>query len=393
MFVPDYRIGIEYDGVLYHNKEENIERDKKKNKILTENKITLIRIRENGLVSIWKNEFFCQAQRKASFKKCFISVLEFIKKEIKLDKNIIEKINNASELDFDDDIKLIKELHKKTKVSKSLLIKRPDLAAQWHPTKNGDLKPENVTCGSTLKVWWVCDAGHEFLMEINSRNKSFGCPYCSGMKVSIDNCIATKKPELIKEWHPTKNGELTPFDVTFGSNKIVWWLCEKGHEYKMDINKRNKGGGCPYCSSHKLHMDNCLTAKRPDLAAQWHLTKNGDLKPEDFFPSSKNKIWWICEKGHEWQARIVDRHCGNGCPYCDGKKVSKENSLATKRPKLVNKWDYEKNGDLTPETVTVSSGRRVWWKCNICGHRWESNINNMSRGLGRCSKCETNFIN
>ena len=35
-------------------------------------------------------------------------------------------------------------------------------------------------------------------------------------------------PDLVKEWHPTKNGDLTPNDFTHGSGKKVWWLCPKG---------------------------------------------------------------------------------------------------------------------------------------------------------------------
>ena len=49
-------------------------------------------------------------------------------------------------------------------------------------------------------------------------------------------------PELIKEWHPTKNGELKPEEVTSGSNKKVWWKCEKGleHEWQTTVNSRTK---------------------------------------------------------------------------------------------------------------------------------------------------------
>ena len=31
--------------------------------------------------------------------------------------------------------------------------------------------------------------------------------------------------------HKTKNGNLKPEDVTYASNKKVWWLCKKKHEY------------------------------------------------------------------------------------------------------------------------------------------------------------------
>jgi len=55
-------------------------------------------------------------------------------------------------------------------------------------------------------------------------------------------------PKLSKEWHPTKNGVLTPEDVTPYSNKKVWWVCEKKHEWSVAICNRNRGTGCPYCS-------------------------------------------------------------------------------------------------------------------------------------------------
>ena len=31
--------------------------------------------------------------------------------------------------------------------------------------------------------------------------------------------LSVTHPDLAKEWHPTKNGELTPNDVTAGSDK------------------------------------------------------------------------------------------------------------------------------------------------------------------------------
>ena len=59
----------------------------------------------------------------------------------------------------------------------------------------------------------------------------------------------TSFPHLVKEWHPTKNGELTLNDLTHGSKKKVWWLCPKGHDYYSSIQKRTRKekSGCPYC--------------------------------------------------------------------------------------------------------------------------------------------------
>tara|TARA_B100000886_G_scaffold199121_1_gene137252 strand:+ start:208 stop:423 length:216 start_codon:yes stop_codon:yes gene_type:complete len=56
-------------------------------------------------------------------------------------------------------------------------------------------------------------------------------------------------PEISKEWHPTKNGELTPFDFSKGSRKKVWWQCSKktNHEWEAKIADRKNGTGYPDC--------------------------------------------------------------------------------------------------------------------------------------------------
>ncbi len=128
--------------------------------------------------------------------------------------------------------------------------------------------------------------------------------------------------DLAKEWHSTKNGTLTPKDVTPSSHKKVWWLCSKNksHEWNAIIANRNKGVGCPYCSGKKVCIDNCLKTINPKLAKEWHPTKNGTLTPKDVTPNSGRKVWWICSKGHKWDATINNRYKGSGCPHCFKKR-------------------------------------------------------------------------
>ena len=136
-------------------------------------------------------------------------------------------------------------------------------------------------------------------------------------KYLIDN------PTLMAEWNWEKNNELglDPKMLTLGSHKKVWWKCNKGHEWQAIIANRNEGRNCPYCSSKKvLKGYNDLATINPTLANEWNCEKNGDLKPEDFTANSGKKVWWICDKGHEWQATIVNRNRGRGCPYCSGRK-------------------------------------------------------------------------
>ena len=123
----------------------------------------------------------------------------------------------------------------------------PELAKEWHPSKN-DQKPDEVMPGTHKKAWWICSQGHEWQAEIKSRTTGVGCPYCAGKKVLKGfNDLATLNPDLSAEWHPTKNEELTPEEVTVSSGKKVWWLCKNKHEYTASVDSRNLGTGCPIC--------------------------------------------------------------------------------------------------------------------------------------------------
>lgn len=391
IFIPELKLGIEYDGLFYHKKKFIQDRDIKKSNLLKSKNIELIRIRERGLKSVFENNFFYSPSSKESFKKCVLSMLEFIEMSYSLKSENKKNIVKLYDHDFDEDIELIREFHNKIKLKNSLLIKKPDLAQQWHPHKNNNLKPEHVTPGSTVNVWWVCESGHEWLRDVNSRNKGYDCPYCSNQLACEDNCLEATNKLLLKEWNYDRNS-ISPKEVVAGSNKIVWWKCKNGHEWEIDINSRNKGSGCPYCSGHKLHKENSLAAVNPKLSKEWHPTKNGDKTPETVFSSSRTeKAWWQCSKNeeHVWEAKIHTRHQqGQGCPYCVGKKVSKENSLANSAPELLKQWHSAKNGDLTPADVTRSSGKMVWWQCPSCSHEWEAFINNRVRSSGKCPNCK-----
>ena len=101
----------------------------------------------------------------------------------------------------------------------------PDLMSEWHPTKNGRLEPREVSYGSQKRVWWQCSVhqSHEWSTTAWQRaGNHTGCPYCRGKKVSVTNSLRSRNPQLAKEWHPTKNGELNPEDVTWGYNSILF---------------------------------------------------------------------------------------------------------------------------------------------------------------------------
>jgi translation initiation factor IF-1 len=286
------------------------------------------------------------------------------------------------------------------KRNKNLILKKgsfatnkPDLIKLWNFKKNKTLTPFDVLCNSNKKVWWQCENGHEWETAVSSINNGHNCPYCCGQKSTEENCLVNTHPEISKEWHPTKNKDLTPYDVSAGSGKRIWWQCEKGHEWDTFIYNRTKENaiGCPFCLNRKSNIDNSLAICNPDLAKQWHPSKNGILSTDSVVYGSGKKVWWICEFGHEWEARIVDRVTKSyGCPFCSNRKLTIENCLETKRPDLAKQWHPNKNGILTPRDVHSSTDIKVWWQCEK-GHEWKAQISNRNSGKG-CPKCGCNKI-
>jgi hypothetical protein len=165
--------------------------------------------------------------------------------------------------------------------------------------------------------------------SIGNRN---GCPYCWGRKANNKNNLLIKNPLLCKEWNYSKNGNLVPENIPFGSHKLVWWKCQKGHEWKAEIKARRNGNGCPYCSNRIIDVNNCLAKLNPRLAQEWHPTKNGTITPFDVGEyTTGKKIWWKCKKGHEWESDLSHRSIGRGCPFC-GKIALNDGTLFDSLP-------------------------------------------------------------
>lgn len=269
---------------------------------------------------------------------------------------------------------------------------RPDLAEEWDYKLNGNLKPEMVALYSNKRAWWKCkNCGQRWLTTIENRSYGHGCPYDDG-KLSIvgETDLCTLRPDLAEEWDYERNGTFKPEMVTVFSGKRVWWKCKKcGQSWKSPVSTRANGSGCPY-DAGKLPIPGKtdLATLRPDLAEVWDYERNGSLTPEMVTVSSGKKVWWICKNcGQSWPATIDNRVRGSGCPYDGGKlPIPGKTDLATLRPDLAEEWDFEQNSYLTPEMVTSSSHKRVFWKCDICGQRWKSAIDSRSAR----SRCQHN---
>ena len=203
--------------------------------------------------------------------------------------------------------------------------------------------------------------------------------------MAMNNSLAEVHPELITEWSE-KNLPLTPDDITFGSNKKVWWKGTCGHEWQTSVKARSNGEKCPICSGARVIAGiNDLATLEPLLAKQW--SKKNKIKPTEVSIGSHKKVIWRCKKGHEWEAVVKSRTINKtGCPYCSHNKVlAGFNDLATLLPDIAAEWS-DRNYPLLPTQVTVFANRKAWWKCKDCGREWNTLISTRSGG-SKCPYC------
>ncbi len=128
-----------------------------------------------------------------------------------------------------------------------LFITQPHLAAEWHRTRN-TIHIDEVSAASHRRVWWSCGTcGWEWETEVRARARDGArCPPCSGRSVVS---LAESHPELVSEWHPLRNADLTADQVTAGSHKRVWWICRTcGDCWQKQVRRWIAGPGCNICA-------------------------------------------------------------------------------------------------------------------------------------------------
>ncbi len=361
--------------------------------------------------------------------------------------------------------KRVSKFRRMPRPGESLFDKCPELSGEWHPSKNDGLLPEEVPFKSNHKAWWLGKCGHEWEAAIYSRSTGNGCPYCANLRVLIGyNDLETEIPDVAREWHPTKNGELTPRDVVAKANKKVWWSCSVcGNEWQAVIAKRAIGQGCPICakgnniSFHEKAIAFYLREVGLDVAENYRPDWLDPFELDVYLPNLRTAVEYdgypwhediekdlrksrLCKQNGIELIRVRDNRCpeiddGYICHYIPGRNgnalnkairsviatlqingslspehevevdVAKdrmhiydlmglrkqENSFAQMCPDLIGEWHYERNGTMRPEDVTPYSDKKVWWKCRKHGHEWEAVVKSRTKGTG-CPICSGNRV-
>lgn len=243
IFIPALNLVVEFDGYKWHS---NTKRDLIKDSIASENGLSVVRFRgsqkkplNDGCYEIYYN------YRQDRYKYIQIPIkhlFDYIKKEYSLEFKV--------DIDINRDFQQIIEFVKKEKRKKTILFTNPDIVKEWDFDLNGTTIPSQVTAGSSKKIWWRCKkCGNTWEATVNSRiSGKNGCPFCSGHRIKKGfNDLATKRPDLMLDWDTEKN-ELSGFEISPNSMKIVSWKCYNcGYKWNASPNYRFRHSKCPNC--------------------------------------------------------------------------------------------------------------------------------------------------
>ncbi len=289
----------------------------------------------------------------------------------------------------------------------------------WDFKKNGDVNPKDVTLGSEKKFWFVCDrCFHSFPSAIynitKGRNPSW-CRYCSNKRLceneKCDTCLKKSFAMHLRanKWNYEMNGDITPRNVFPATHKKFWFNCtdcECNHPFKTSvcsITSKKSIGKCPY--HRKLCLDeNCDICFQKSFASHpkekyWDTEKNGDVKPRDVTLSSNKKYWFKCDEcSHSFDGalnNIANKKNPRWCPCCANKKLCENKDCDiclqksfTSHPKA-KYWDNEKNRDVKPRDVFLSSNKKYWFQCDECSHSFDSVLGDITKEKNPqwCSFC------
>lgn len=392
IYLPDQKIGIEFDGYYWH--KDKLKKDKEKNKFFKDIGITIYRIREKPLKKI--SPFDLIINQNSVTKETINKLLKSLKKSLKDDdkKNIDKYISKKKYVNQSKFNELL-SYYPAPEKDKSVLIANQKLAKEWDYEKNKPLKPEMVSIGSEVEVWWKCTKGHKWKKSPKYRNRAPKCPTC----IETNNRLDLAMPKVALRWHPSKNGDLKPSDFYSKSSKVVWWKCSDKHECKGAIASRVKGINCTNCPITDLkerkekriknfikRNNSGLLSKNFDLMKFWDYEKNAGLKVELITENSNQKVWWRCPEGHKWEAHPQQMKTKkNKCSECH----SNARKLQKVFPKIAKEFHPTKNKNIKLEDIFYGSKIKIWWRCQQ-DHEWEMRVNNRtSQGQG-CPFCQKN---
>lgn len=283
----------------------------------------------------------------------------------------------------------------------------PDAERYYDWDKNVDIDIEHLGVSSRTKVYWRCpDCGNETYTAIANKIHKHpdglyyvsGCNKCFGKRnekqanANIGSCSIAENENLMRFWDYNANKDIDPAALGVYSKRTVSWKCPKcGYSWRSSIhNLRRFKGECPSCSKH------CVS-ENEYLMKLWDWDSNKELDPTTLNVYSRQAVSWKCQKcGYTWTSSINSLRNSKGeCPCCDLHRVVVlgVNDVFSRVPDAKEYYDFEKNADIDIAKIGVSSRRKAWWKCPVCGDEEFASFSSKIKKhdgvyhFGACKKC------
>ena len=195
-------------------------------------------------------------------------------------------------------------------------------------------------------------------------------------------------PQLVKEWHPTLNENKSLSEISVGVGTKFCWKCSKypDHVWHASPNQRvrkDRIGGCPYCSGNRVAVSNSLKLMNPKLSHEF--SPKNKVPSETVNVSGNLNYLWKCVKSpdHEWIASSGSRDNGNGCPFCSGRSLSITNSIYFSESK--NILEIHPHIPYQAHLTKINDRKSILWKCTKSpDHVWLASVKSR---IGKDTKC------
>jgi hypothetical protein len=253
------------------------------------------------------------------------------------------------------------------------------------------------------KTTIICNKHMEEFIVSVKQLKSGGCTGCKSCTKENRAAGRAKKnitidiaaPDIAAQWHPTMNGDKKPSDFTRGSNQYAYWLCNVcGHHWHAMINSRvGNGRGCANCDGKVITRENSLGGKNPDAVRLWNYEKN-TVDLYSIAPNTKLRVHFICdkEKCNHYEFTMTSlkfNHHGQRCPACAGKVPIPGKALMDIYPGLANFWSPK--NEYTGYDLMPFSRKKIILHCNECKYEWDTKPADIRRGFA-CPKCNPSGV-
>lgn len=252
----------------------------------------------------------------------------------------------------------------------------------WYKDKN-NISFQNIDNIKEV-LYWKCNEGHEILSSLEEMLIGNFCKACVDKALhdeSVDkDSFAGNRPDLIHQWDITRNGRLSPFNVSKNSSKVITWICQQSYGiWKASIkNRTSSTTASPFMLNKKVKKGyNDLITLRPDLAEQWDC-QNNEVSPDEITPGSSKKVSWICPVTHE---KFIDsiknrnRAKGNDSPYVLRKKLlTGYNDIKSLYPECVKYWSCNNTTTPDKEIAVNLKNKKFLWIDSQTGEEFEDTL-------------------